>query len=181
VGKTDRQIIVELFADHVPSDDDVARALAVIDEITAEDMTTAPSTPIAGVDAALAGLTMSGALHSVLTGNTPARAQLKLDAARLSAHFDFESGFYGNLHSSRMELVAAAAQQLSLQSGVQPVIIGDTPLDILAAQASGIPVIAVATGVYSADELHGHRPNAVIADFTDTDGLITCIAAAAAR
>ena len=56
VGKTDRQIIVELFADHLPSDDDVARALAVIDEITAEDMTTAPSTPIAGVGAALAGL-----------------------------------------------------------------------------------------------------------------------------
>ena len=36
VGKTDRQIIVELFADHLPSDDELASALRVIDEVTAE-------------------------------------------------------------------------------------------------------------------------------------------------
>jgi phosphoglycolate phosphatase-like HAD superfamily hydrolase len=50
---------------------------------------------------------------------------------------------------------------------VQPVIIGDTPLDIIAAQASGIPVIAVATGIYSADELAQHKPNAVIDNYND--------------
>jgi phosphoglycolate phosphatase-like HAD superfamily hydrolase len=64
-----------------------------------------------------------------------------------------------------VELVAGAAEQLSLQSGVQPVIIGDTPLDIIAAQASGIPVIAVATGIYSVDDLAQHKPHAVIADY----------------
>ena len=45
-------------------------------------------------------------------------------------------------------------------------IIGDTPLDILAGHASGIPVIAVATGIYSVDELREHRPHAVVEDFT---------------
>ena len=179
VGKTDRQIIVELFADHLPSDDDVARALAVIDEVTAEDRRTSPSTPIDGVDTALVQLSSVGATHSVLTGNTPSRARLKLDAARLADHFDFDSGFYGNLHSTRMELVAAAAQNLSLQEAVRPVIIGDTPLDILAGQASGIPVIAVATGVYTSADLERHRPSALLDNFTDSSVVVSSVHACA--
>jgi len=176
VGKTDRQIIVELFADHLASNDDVDRALAIIDEITAEDMVTAPSIAIDGVGEVLVALAASGATHTVLTGNTPTRAQLKLKAAGVAEHFQFDSGFYGNLHSTRFELVAAAAQQLSLQAGVQPVIIGDTPLDILAAQANGIPVVAVATGVYSVDELRHHRPDSAIAEFSNTTELSQVIA-----
>jgi len=69
--------------------------------------------------------------------------------------------------------VADAAQRLSLQDGVRPVIIGDTPLDILAAQASEIPVIAVATGVYPVEELAQHQPNAVIADYDDATSALT--------
>ena len=166
IGKTDRQIIIELFADHLPSDAEIEQAFAVIDELTAEDMLTTPSTAIAGVDAVLQGLADAGALHSVLTGNSPRRAELKLQAAQLAAHINFDSGFYGHLHSTRMELVASAAERLSLQPNVRPVIIGDTPLDILAAHASGIPVIAVATGIYSVDELAEHRPHAVLEDFS---------------
>jgi phosphoglycolate phosphatase-like HAD superfamily hydrolase len=167
IGKTDRQILIELFADHLPSDAEIEQAFAVIDAVTAEDMQTAPSTAIAGTGDALTHLALAGATHSVLTGNSPARAQLKLQAAALAHHFDFDSGFYGHLHSTRVELVAGAAEQVSLQSGVQPVIIGDTPLDIIAAQASGIPVIAVATGIYSVDDLAQHNPTAVIDNYND--------------
>lgn len=181
VGKTDRQIIIELFADFMPDNDDVERALAIIDEITAEDMVTAPSIPIVGANDALLVLQQLGGTHSVLTGNTPRRARLKLHAAGLDAPMDFDSGFYGDMHSTRMELVAAAAQQLSLQAGVQPVIIGDTPLDILAAQTSGIPVIAVATGAYSVEDLSEHRPHAVIADFSEPGGLAAHISSAVRR
>ena len=165
IGKTDRQIIIELFADHLPSDAEIEQAFAVIDELTAEDMRTAPSTAIDGVDEVLKSLTGAGALHSVLTGNSPRRAELKLQAARLADHIDFDSGFYGHLHSTRMELVASAADRLSLQPGVRPVIIGDTPLDILAAHSSGIPVIAVATGIYSVDELGEHRPHTLLENY----------------
>ena len=173
VGKTDRQIMVELFADHLPSEAEIERAFAVIDALTEEDMVEAPSTAVSGVDAALPALTDAGAAHSVLTGNSPRRAELKLQAAGLAEHIDFDSGFYGHIHSTRMELVADAAQRLSLQQGVRPVIIGDTPLDIRAAQASGIPVIAVATGVYSVEELAQHQPNAVIADYDDATSALT--------
>ena len=173
VGKTDRQIMVELFADHLPSEAEIEQAFAVIDALTEEDMVEAPSTAVSGVDAALLALTDSGAGHSVLTGNSPRRAELKLQAAGLAEHIDFDSGFYGHIHSTRMELVADAAQRLSLQEGVRPVIIGDTPLDILAGQASGIPVVAVATGVYSVEELAQHQPNAVIADYDDATSALT--------
>jgi len=166
IGKTDRQILVELFADHLPSDAEIEQAFAVIDDVTAQDMITAPSTAIDGTREALIELATTGAEHSVLTGNSPRRACLKLEAAGLAEHIDFDSGFYGHIHSTRMELVAYAAQRLSLQDGVRPVIIGDTPLDILAGHASGIPVIAVATGIYSMDELAQHRPHAVVEDFT---------------
>lgn len=176
IGKTDRQILIELFADHVPSDDEITQAFAVIDDVTAQDMLTAPPTAIDGTREALMQIASAGAEHSVLTGNSPRRARLKLGAAGLAEHIDFDSGFYGHVHSTRMELVAAAAEQLSLQSGVQPVIIGDTPLDILAAHANGIPVIAVATGIYSTDELDEHRPTALVADYSDTGALTTLIA-----
>ncbi|MGA1038273.1 MAG: HAD family hydrolase, partial [Ilumatobacteraceae bacterium] len=70
-------------------------------------------------------------------------------------------------HSTRMELVADAAERLSLQPGTRPVIIGDTPLDIIAGHASGIPVIAVATGIFSAGDLAQHNPHALIDDYED--------------
>jgi phosphoglycolate phosphatase len=169
IGKTDRQIMVELFADHLPSESEIEQAFEVIDALTEEDMVTAPSTAVDGVDAALGALSEAGAGHTVLTGNSPRRAEL-------AQHIDFDSGFYGHIHSTRMELVADAAQRLSLQQGVRPVIIGDTPLDILAAQASGIPVIAVATGIYSLDELAQHKPSAVVGNYDDADALIGLVA-----
>ena len=182
IGKTDRQILIELFADHIPSDAEIEQAFAVIDDVTAEEMLTAPSTAIAGTHEALMNLASAGADHSVLTGNSPRRARLKLEAAGLAEHIDFDSGFYGHIHSTRMELVADAAQRLSLQAGVRPVIIGDTPLDILAGHASRIPVIAVATGIYSVDKLREHRPHAVLDVFTGAQGELTeQVASAASR
>jgi phosphoglycolate phosphatase len=175
IGKTDRQILIELFADHIPSDDDIEQAFAVIDDVTAQDMLTAASIAIHGTREVLIELTGAGADHSVLTGNSPRRAKLKLQAAGLAEFIDFESGFYGHIHSTRMELVADAVQRLSLQEGVRPVIIGDTPLDILAGQASGIPVIAVATGIYSMAELGDLKPAAVLEDFSDVAAVVPLI------
>ena len=175
IGKTDRQILIELFADHSPRDDEITQAFAVIDDVTAQDMLTAPSTAIDGTREALIELASAGAEHSVLTGNSPRRARLKLEAAGLAEHIDFDSGFYGHIHSTRMELVSEAAQRLSLQNGVRPVIIGDTPLDILAGQASGIPVIAVATGVYTSADLERHRPSALLNNFTETSVVVSSV------
>jgi len=177
VGKTDRQIIVELFADHLPSDDELASALRVIDEVTAEDMRTSPSTANVGAADLLSHLAQVGASQSVLTGNTPERARLKVTTAHLADHIDFDSGFYGDVHATRMELVAAASERLSLQQGLRPIIVGDTPLDILAAHASGLPVIATTTGIFDATALEEHRPDAVVPDFSDARAFAETITA----
>ena len=182
IGKTDRQIMVELFADHIPSEAEIERAFEIIDDVTAEDMRTAPSTALPGTQEVLSHLAGVGATHSVLTGNSPRRARLKLESAGLAEHIDFDSGFFGHLHATRMELVASAADRLSLQTGVRPVIIGDTPLDIIAGQASGIPVIAVATGIYSVDDLAQHHPHAVLDNYDDVaESLAVLIASASMR
>ena len=182
MGKTDRQILIELFADHIPSDAEIEQAFEVIDNLTAEDMRIAPSIAIHGTRETLTHLADAGVAHSVLTGNSPRRAQSKLQAAGLAEHFDFDSGFYGHIHSTRIELVADAAQRLSLQASVRPVIIGDTPLDILAGHASGVPVIAVATGVYSVKELRGHHPHAVVENLVGSqDEIVEHIASALAN
>jgi len=86
VGKTDRQIMVELFANHLPSEAEIEHAFAVIDALTEEDMVEAPSTAVSGVDAALLALTDTGAGHSVLTGNSPRRAELKCSGGARPAH-----------------------------------------------------------------------------------------------
>ena len=38
-------------------------------------------------------------------------------------------------------------------------VVGDTPADIAAAKVNGLPVIAVATGAYSLDDLLKHQPD----------------------
>jgi phosphoglycolate phosphatase-like HAD superfamily hydrolase len=129
----------------------------------------------------LSHLAHAGASQSVLTGNTPERARLKVTTAHLADHIDFDSGFYGDLHATRMELVAAAAERLSLQQGVRPIIVGDTPLDILAAHASGFPVIATTTGIFDAVALEEHRPDVVVSDFSDARAFAETITAIVSR
>jgi phosphoglycolate phosphatase-like HAD superfamily hydrolase len=46
-------------------------------------------------------------------------------------------------------------------------VVGDTPRDIEAAHANSLPVIAVATGNYSFDELLAHKPEACASSLAD--------------
>jgi phosphoglycolate phosphatase len=164
VGKTDRQIVHELFAAHTdPTTDQINAALDFLDAITESDMRTMTATPIDGISQILEHATQFGATHTVLTGNTPKRARIKTTSASLADHLDLQIGFFGHQHADRHTLVAAAAATLS-KTPHYPVIVGDTPLDVQAAQAAGIPAIAVATGIYSADELVAYQPNGLIAD-----------------
>lgn len=120
-----------------------------------------------GVDAALEAVTARGWTNALLTGNGPNRARYKLLAAGIDpALFDWEHSYFGHQSPTRHHLTAGARSALG---GDGAFIIGDTPNDGLAADSAGIPFVAVATGVYSADELRSTSA-IVVADNLE-DGL----------
>ena len=141
-------------------------------------------TALPGASAALAGLAAvapgQGPVQSLLTGNIRPMAEIKLAAAGLTRHLDLEVGSYGDLHEIRAELVAparaaAAAAYGQDFGGTATVLIGDTPLDVAAALATGARAVGVATGHFSAADLAAAGAHAVLPDLTGTAAVVSAI------
>jgi len=141
-------------------------------------------TALPGAGAALAGLAAvapgQGPVQSLLTGNIRPMAEIKLAAAGLTRHLDLEVGSYGDLHEIRAELVAparaaAAAAYGQDFGGTATVLIGDTPLDVAAALATGARAVGVATGGFSTADLAAAGAHAVLPDLTDTAAVVSAI------
>jgi phosphoglycolate phosphatase len=115
-----------------------------------------------GVEAVLAHLESKGALLGVGTGNLEEIGWIKIENAGLRSWFRF--GGFCDRFEVRADMIANAAEQareiLSTDSNGDATVcvIGDTPFDIEAARANGLPTIAVATGRYSFDDLMEHKP-----------------------
>jgi phosphoglycolate phosphatase len=146
-----------------------------------------PLSPVLAMPGAAGALRTLAAHHprlhqSVLTGNIRPLAELKLGAAGLGELLDFDVGAYGDAHEMRAELVdvarrAAQAAYGATFPGRSTVLVGDTPLDVAAALASGARVVAVASGSYSAAELAVAGAHAVLPDLTDADQVLAAVAA----
>ena len=141
-------------------------------------------TALPGASAALAGLAAlapgQGPVQSLLTGNIRPMAEIKLAAAGLTRHLDLEVGSYGDQHEIRAELVAparaaAAAAYGQDFGGTATVLIGDTPLDVAAALATGARAVGVATGHFSAADLAAAGAHAVLPDLTGTAAVVSAI------
>jgi phosphoglycolate phosphatase len=111
-----------------------------------------------GVEEALRYLAAKGAYLGVASGNLEAIGWIKIEQAGLREWFKF-GGFSDNF-SVRSELIAQAASKAREMAGADATvcIVGDTPRDIEAAHTNSLPVIAVATGHFSFDDLHQHAP-----------------------
>jgi len=121
-------------------------------------------------------------VQSLLTGNIPALAEVKLSALGLTQHLDLSIGAYGHLSQVRADLVAVARANAAARhggdfSGRATVLIGDTPKDVEAATATGARSIAVATGSYSVEQLTTTTADVVLADLTDTAALVAAVLA----
>lgn len=141
-------------------------------------------TALPGAAAALEGLAAlapgEGPVQSLLTGNIRPMAEIKLAAVGLTRHLDLEVGSYGDLHEIRAELVApardaAAAAYAGDFGGTATVLIGDTPLDVAAALATGARAVGVATGGFSTADLAAAGAHAVLPDLTDTAAVVSAI------
>ena len=113
-------------------------------------------TVMPGVQSMLAYLKGRGKLLGVATGNLEQIGWLKIEMAGLRDWFTF--GGFSDRHAVRSDMIAHAVLASGLPSGATVCVVGDTPLDISAAKANGLPTIAVATGVYGYAELLQHQP-----------------------
>ena len=119
---------------------------------------------MAGAAAAIDELALIGVRQSVLTGNIRPLAALKLRLAGLgSRHLDLAVGAYGDVHEVRAELVPVARLAAGRAygtdfAGCSTVLVGDTPLDVEAALATGARAVGVATGTSPQPRLLPREP-----------------------
>ncbi len=133
-----------------------------------------------GAAAAIEALAAAGVRQSVLTGNIRPLAELKLGLAGLGKHLDLDVGAYGDVHEVRAELVPVARQAAAAAYGLDfdgpsTVLVGDTPLDVAAALATGARAVGVATGSFPASDLVAAGAHVVLPDLTDTALLLAAV------
>ena len=119
-------------------------------------------------------------VQSVLTGNMRVMAQVKLGALGLDRDLDLRVGAYGDDHEIRADLVPLARASASAAyradfSGAATVLVGDTPLDVEAAQVAGARAVAVASGQFSVADLTAAGADAVLPDLTSTAAVLAAI------
>lgn len=120
-----------------------------------------------GVPETLEYLHSKNALLAVATGNLEAIGWLKIELAGLRKWFSL--GGFSDGYAVRAEMIGHAAELARAIAGpdASVCVVGDTPFDISAARANSLPVIAVATGRYSFDELMESAPDACATTLED--------------
>lgn len=115
----------------------------------------------------LARLHSAGKLLGIVSGNLESIGWAKLTAAGLRDYFSF--GSFSDRNEMRADIFrhGIAEARRRLDPAAKVCVVGDTPRDIAAARAVGIPVIAVATGIFTRDDLRAHDPDLCVACCTD--------------
>ena len=118
-------------------------------------------------------LKQRGKLLGAASGNLETIGWLKLQKAGLRRNFAF--GSFSFPRESRADIfqhgVVLARKKLGEHATVT--VVGDTPSDVQAARAVAIPVITLATGIYSFDELKACDPDACFGCAADLLALST--------
>jgi phosphoglycolate phosphatase len=108
----------------------------------------------------VSSLHAQGKLLGAASGNLEPIGWAKLERAGLKPMFSF--GAFSFPLEFRAEIFQHGLDlaRERLGSGARVYLIGDTPADVQAAKAVGAPVIAVATGIYSFQDLRALEPDA---------------------
>jgi phosphoglycolate phosphatase-like HAD superfamily hydrolase len=108
-----------------------------------------------------------GATLSVATGNLERIGRQKLAAANLLELF--HAGAWSDTFEQRADIFCHGIEQVRRATRPNAAIlaVGDTPADILAARANHLPVIAVATGTYTFEQLQNEEPSLCLHSFAE--------------
>lgn len=106
-------------------------------------------------------------LLGVATGNLERIGWIKIEAAGLRDYFSF--GAFSDYHETREDIFRDAISRIRgvLGKDAATCFVGDTPHDIDAARKLSVPVIAVATGIFSAEQLAEHTPDVCLTNCQD--------------
>ncbi len=178
-GMTDRLIVREaMVALEMPFEEAFCdRVLESYVEHLGEEIEAPTYRVLPGVAELLEALSRSDAVIGLCTGNVVAGARIKLRRGGLDRYFDWGddgvNGFAAD-GEARERIVEAVLRRASQRLGRaldprQVLIIGDTPRDVEAARAAGVPVLGVATGRFSAQELTACGADRVVATLAESD------------
>jgi phosphoglycolate phosphatase len=167
-GSTDTGILRDAFRhaaipDHVwqPRMEEILERMR---ETVHEQRARMSVTVMPGVLSLLAYLKARGKVLGVATGNLEQIGWLKIEGAGLREWFQF--GGFSDRYPLRSAMIASALEAglPFTRANATVCVVGDTPSDIAAARANGLPTIAVATGVYSYNALLEHQPEVCTSD-----------------
>lgn len=124
--------------------------------------------------------TEAGIRQSVLTGNIRPNAIAKLQAFGLDVWMDWEIGGFGWDNPVRARLVPAAQERASERYGFVAsrdvtLLVGDTALDVKAGIDGGARLIAVATGIFSRQELEATAADIVLDGLADVEAFMNAL------
>lgn len=113
----------------------------------------------------------------VVTGNISAVATEKLAVVRIESYFS--EGFYSDHYSDRKRLVEDAVEKCvtkySLLDRKNMIVVGDTPLDVAAANAAGATSIGIASGVSSTRQLSDAGATRVFLNLEPSEELLKAL------
>ena len=158
-GMTDPAIARVTLAEAMgrePSLEELERLMASYQRVLPDFVASSPDYRVLdGVQALLERLAEEGGLLGLTTGGLEAAAHAKLGRGQLNHHFYI--GGYGSDSEDRVELTLAAVRRgkemLDDIEMSEVYVIGDTPLDVAAAEGVGAVSVGVASGRYSVEEL----------------------------
>ena len=115
-----------------------------------------------GARRVLEHLRSRGAVLSTATGNLTRVGEAKLQECDLLPFFHY--GGYSDQCETRVDVFRRALARVreDLGADASVCVVGDTPADVTAAHANGLEVIAVATGIYSREQLEKEAPELCI-------------------
>jgi phosphoglycolate phosphatase-like HAD superfamily hydrolase len=162
-GKTDLSILRAALAREGIHDgafeSQLPRALEIIcREVETNHKQIAPAI-CAGIPELLKVIQSSGKLIGVASGNLETVGWHKIEAAYLRNFFSF--GFFSDHCESRTAIFQNATNHVARQlgPGATTCFVGDTPSDIEAAREVGALIVAVASGIFSVNELSACSPD----------------------
>ncbi len=185
-GKTDPQILTEIFtASEMPTDeipDAIVKVLDLYLELLEEEILASKHYIVhEGVYELIEAIANHSDMYlGLLTGNVERGARMKLDQFGLNKHFSL--GAYGSDSANRLELPAVAAKRAEAHFKIrfQPdelVIIGDSVNDVYCAKGYGAKCIAVNTGRTAWHELESTDPEYLFKSLANTKEVMDAILA----